>query len=81
MIGVVTGASLEFSLPLITMNFLKVAGIAVGSRRQFADMLRAMDHHAIKPVVDRVFPMEQLAEALTWLQGGKHIGKVCIEIG
>jgi NADPH:quinone reductase-like Zn-dependent oxidoreductase len=44
-------------------------------------MLRAMDHHAIKPVVDRVFPMEQLAEALTWLQGGKHIGKVCIEIG
>ena len=80
MIGVLAGPSLDLPLPLITMNLLNVVGVAMGNRRQFADMLRAIAQHSIKPVVDRVFPLEQLAEALTWMQGGKHIGKVCIEI-
>jgi alcohol dehydrogenase len=80
-IGVVAGPSLDFPLPLITMNMLNVVGVALGNRRQFADMLRAIGHHGIKPVVDRTFPLEQLPDALTWLQGGNHVGKVCIEIG
>lgn len=80
LIGVVSGPAVELPLPLITMNLLNVIGVALGNRRQFSDMLRAIDQHSIKPVIDRVFPMEQLAEALTWLQGGNHLGKVCIEI-
>ncbi|ARP99638.1 zinc-dependent alcohol dehydrogenase family protein [Pseudorhodoplanes sinuspersici] len=80
LIGVVAGPSLDLPLPLITMNLLKVVGVALGNRRQFADMLRAIEHHAIKPVVDRVFPLTELPEALAWLQAGKHVGKVCIEI-
>jgi D-arabinose 1-dehydrogenase-like Zn-dependent alcohol dehydrogenase len=80
MIGVLAGPSLDLPLPLITMNLLNVVGVALGNRRQFADMLRAIAHHSIKPVVDRVFPLEQLAEALTYMQGGKHVGKICIEI-
>ncbi len=79
-IGVVAGPSLDFPLPLITMNMLHVIGVALGNRRQFSDMLRAIGHHGIKPVVDKVFPLAQLPEALTWLQGGNHVGKVCIEI-
>jgi len=80
LIGVVAGPSLDFPLPLITMNMLNVVGVALGNRRQFADMLRAIGHHAIKPVVDRTFPLAELPDALAWLQGGKHVGKVCIEI-
>ena len=80
MIGVVAGPSLDFPLPLITMNMLNVTGVALGNRRQFADMLRAIGHHGIKPVVDKTFPLERLGEALAWLQGGQHVGKVCIEI-
>ena len=80
LIGVVAGPSLDLPLPLITMNLLNVVGVALGNRRQFADMLRAIAHHSMKPVVDRVFPMSQLGEALVWMQGGNHVGKVCIEI-
>ena len=80
MIGVVSGAAQELNLPLITMNFLRVAGVSVGNHRQFANMLRAIEQHAIKPVIDRVFPMAELAEALAWLQAGRHVGKVCIQI-
>ena len=79
-IGVVAGPSLDFPLPLITMNCCNVVGVALGNRRQFADMLRAIGHHGIKPVVDKVFPLEELPDALAWMQGGNHVGKVCIEI-
>lgn len=81
MIGVVSGASLEFALPLITMNLLHVVGVSVGSRRQFADMLRTIERHAIKPVIDRTYPLHELPAALERLHAGGHVGKICIEIG
>jgi alcohol dehydrogenase len=80
LIGVVAGPSLDLPLPLITMNMLNVVGVALGNRRQFADMLRAIGQHGIKPVIDRVFPLEALPDALAWMQGGNHVGKICIEI-
>ncbi|MGD9922296.1 MAG: zinc-binding dehydrogenase [Pseudorhodoplanes sp.] len=43
-------------------------------------MLRAIGHHGIRPVVDKVFPLAELSDALAWMQGGHHVGKVCIEI-
>lgn len=81
MIGVVTGPSLEFALPLITMNLLHVVGMSVGSRRQFADMLRTIERHAIKPVIDRTYPLQELPAALARLKEGGHVGKICIEMG
>ncbi len=81
MIGVVSGPSLEFALPLIIMNLLHVVGLTCGSRRQFADMLRTIGRHAIKPVIDKTFPLQELPAALARLQTGGHVGKICIEMG
>ena len=81
MIGVVSGPSLEFALPLIIMNLLHVVGLTCGSRRQFADMLRTIDRHGIKPVIDKTFSLQELPAALARLQTGGHVGKICIEMG
>jgi NADPH:quinone reductase-like Zn-dependent oxidoreductase len=43
-------------------------------------MLTAIERHNIKPVVDRVFPLEELGEAVAWLRNAKHVGKICVEI-
>lgn len=80
LVGMVSGVAQELNLPLISMNSLRVIGVAVGSRAQFAEMLTAIERHNIKPVVDRVFPLAELGEALAWLRNGKHVGKVCVEI-
>ena len=80
LVGVVSGAAQEVNLPLIAMNSLRVIGVAVGSRAQFAEMLRTIEHHNIKPIIDRVFPLTELGKALAWLKSGKHVGKVCVEI-
>lgn len=81
MIGMVSGASAEVNLPVIAMGSLRIHGIAVGSREHLQQVLAACATNGIKPVVDRVLPLADLAEAVRHVQSGKQFGKVCIEIG
>jgi NADPH:quinone reductase-like Zn-dependent oxidoreductase len=41
-------------------------------------MLRAVEHHEVRPVIDRVFPFADLRAALQYLKSGRHFGKVCV---
>jgi NADPH:quinone reductase-like Zn-dependent oxidoreductase len=52
--------------------------IAVGNRDQFEAMLRAIAANRIRPIVDRVYPLERLADALRQLESGKFFGKIGI---
>ena len=64
-------------LPLL-MNQIRCQGVFVGPRAGLQALCRALDLHRIRPVVDRVFPFEDLPAALQHLEGGGHIGKVCL---
>ena len=44
------------------------------------DMIRAMEQNAIRPVIDRTFPLTELREALAYLKSQRHVGKVCVEM-
>lgn len=80
MIGMVSGASAEVNLPIVAMGSLRIHGIAVGSREHLQHVLAACATNAIKPVIDRVLPLQDLAEAVRHVQSGQQFGKVCIEI-
>lgn len=58
----------------------KLHYIRVGSRDQFIDMNRAISANGIRPVVDKVFPLDQLAAAMRALQSGLVFGKVAIQL-
>ncbi len=45
----------------------------------YQDLLKAMDFHKIKPVIDKVFPVEQVTQALDYMESGKHFGKVVLK--
>jgi putative PIG3 family NAD(P)H quinone oxidoreductase len=34
----------------------------------------------VKPIIDRVFPLAEAAEAHAWLEGGEHLGKVMLQV-
>ena len=59
---------------------VKISGITVGSREHVEQMVRAIEVAKLKPVIDRRFPLAQLADALALMQGGGHFGKVAIDI-
>jgi NADPH:quinone reductase-like Zn-dependent oxidoreductase len=60
---------------------VQVRGIPVGSRESFEAMNRAIEVNDLKPVVDRAFSWTDAAQAIRYLKGGSHFGKVVLEHG
>lgn len=65
----------------VSRNAIVVRGMYVGSRAMFETMNEAISVNRLRPVVDRVFPFEDAAEAYRHFAGRKHFGKVCIAVG
>jgi NADPH:quinone reductase-like Zn-dependent oxidoreductase len=79
MIGGLTGGDPNVSPIPILMNSVRVQGVYVGSRTMFERLVRAIDFHTIKPVIDKVFPWIEFKEALNHMQSQQHFGKICLK--
>ena len=66
--------------PNLIMKDLTIKGIIVGSQRMFEDMITAMTLNNIKPVIDKVFPFDQVLDAVKYMESGDKIGKVVIKV-
>jgi NADPH:quinone reductase-like Zn-dependent oxidoreductase len=80
LIGVLGGLGARIDPHPIALKGLRVQGIRVGSRAMFEDMNRTLEAEGLRPVIDRVFPFEQAPDALRYLQGAQHVGKVVISV-
>jgi NADPH:quinone reductase-like Zn-dependent oxidoreductase len=80
-IGAVAGFETDaMPFALVQAKRLRLQGVTVGSRRDQVEMIRAIEANGLKPVLDRSFPLESLADAFRHLQAGKHVGKIVIDI-
>ena len=79
LIGVLSGAGTVNPIAIL-MRGVTVRGIFVGSRAMFEGMNQFLTEHAIRPVIDRVFPFADAAAAFRHLESGSHFGKVVIAI-
>lgn len=80
-IGAVGGFQIDtMPFAIVQAKRLCLQAVTVGSRRDQIDMVRAIEAHGIRPVIDSSFPLEQLGDAFRHLQAGGHFGKICIEI-
>jgi NADPH:quinone reductase-like Zn-dependent oxidoreductase len=57
-----------------------ICAIAPGSREDLNTVLELIEAGKIKPVIDKIFPMEQAAEAHKYLEEGNARGKIAITI-
>ena len=80
LIGSLSGGAGEVNLMLCLMKSVVIQGIFVGSREMFESMNRAITMHKLRPIIDRVFPLEDAAAALRHVESGAHFGKVCIRL-
>jgi NADPH:quinone reductase-like Zn-dependent oxidoreductase len=78
MIGVLSGGAMATSLGLIITRQVRLQGVTVGHRDGFEAMIRSIELHKVRPVVDRVFDFDELKEAMAYLKSGAQFGKVCI---
>lgn len=81
LIGAVAGFKADaMPFAVIQAKRLWLQGVTVGSRKDQQDMVRAIETNGLRPTVDRVFELTALTSAYRYLQEGRHVGKICIEI-
>lgn len=80
LIGNLAGIDAQVRLTLIFMQHVRMLGIFVGHRESFEAMNRAIAVHGLRPVVHRVFPLEEARAAFELMAAGGHFGKICIRI-
>ena len=62
-------------------SWRSVVGTTMGSPREFRDLLDHIAKTAWRPVVDSVFPLEDIAGAAARLESPERFGKVVLRIG
>lgn len=80
LIGVLTGVSGEVPTARLFQSNITMSGITVGSAEHQGDMVRAIEANGLKPHISDRFALDDLAAAFAHQAGGKHFGKVVVEI-
>ena len=89
-IAVQRGAKAELFIPLIMQRRLTLTGSTLRPRSiEFKTMVAAeiartvwpyAEGGRLKPVIDRVFPLAEAAEAHRRMESGEHVGKIVLEV-
>jgi len=79
LIGVLTGRGGEVPTAALMAKQARLQGLIVGSRREQADMVRAIDATGLRPIIDRSFGLAEIADAFRYQASGAHFGKICLE--
>jgi NADPH:quinone reductase-like Zn-dependent oxidoreductase len=80
LIGVLTGFAGELGFGAMLFGQIRMSAIMVGSRSSQEDMIRAIEVGRLKPVIDKSFPLDDIAGAFEYYGSKKHFGKICIEL-
>lgn len=79
LIGTLTRQQGDLPLTLMMRKQARLQGLVVGSRRHQQEMVRGIEANGLKPIVDKTFRLETLAEAFRCEESGQHFGKICVE--
>jgi len=80
LIGVLTGRGGEIPTSLLMQRQQRLHGLIVGSRWHQKDFCRALEAMPFRPIIDRVFPLAETAQAFRYEMSGGHFGKIGIEV-
>lgn len=78
--GATSGPNPTEEVRLIFWNQLSILGSTMGSRRDWEAMVTAVEAGRMRPVLDRVFPLERGREAYERLAGAAQFGKIVLDV-
>jgi NADPH:quinone reductase-like Zn-dependent oxidoreductase len=77
--GSTSGVKAEISMPRLFFRHASLLGSTMGNANEFEAVLKAIDR-GMRPVVDSVYPLSQVQEALTHLDSAEQFGKVVLSV-
>jgi NADPH:quinone reductase-like Zn-dependent oxidoreductase len=80
LIGLMTGTKLTIDFIPLIINYIRLQAYSVGNAQELNDLVNAIEKNNTRPVIDSVFPMEKVQEALHRFKSGEAFGKVVITV-
>jgi NADPH:quinone reductase-like Zn-dependent oxidoreductase len=78
--GATTGSEATININLIFFKLLSILGSTMGSIAELHEIMKHVEAGRLRPVVDRVLPLAQVAEGHRVLEAREAFGKVVLEI-
>jgi NADPH:quinone reductase-like Zn-dependent oxidoreductase len=78
--GATSGPNPPAGLNRIWWKHLSILGSTMATRDDFAGLLALMERTQLRPLVDRVFPLAEAAEAHRYLEERRQLGKLVLSI-
>jgi NADPH:quinone reductase-like Zn-dependent oxidoreductase len=79
-VGLLSGVEAQVNIPALFSAQIRMSGISIGSHADQEDMIRAIEVNRIEPVIDRSFPLAEIAHAFEYYSKPSRFGKIGIEI-
>lgn len=79
LIGLMTGTKLTIDFIPLIINYIRLQAYSVGNAQELNDLVSAIEKNNTRPVIDSVFPMEKVQDALHRFKSGEAFGKVVIK--
>ncbi|MDW8295239.1 MAG: zinc-binding dehydrogenase, partial [Aquificaceae bacterium] len=78
--GTTTGSEAQIDIRYVFVREIELLGVYMGPRADLFKIAELFERGLLKPVVDRVFPIEKVREAHSYLEASKHFGKVVLKV-
>ncbi len=79
--GATTGGDPSADLQRLFIRQLTVFGSTLGNRSEMRHLMAFIAEKGLKPHIDKVFPLSEIAAAFDLLESGKQFGKIGLTIG
>ena len=78
--GVTSDAEAVTDLRALYWNQLTIMGSTMGSNEDFHQMVKAVAAAKLRPVIDSVTPLENIADAMGKMEAAEQFGKIVLEV-
>ena len=79
-VGATTGPKSNADIRVIFSKQISIIGSTMGSQSEFVRVMNLVWADKLRPVIDRIYPLEAYRQALERMLQGKQIGKVLLRV-
>ncbi|OCA82966.1 alcohol dehydrogenase [Bacillus wudalianchiensis] len=78
--GASTGDEVTINLRTFFYGQFNLLGSTMGSAEEYEEMLKFVEMHELKPIIDTVYPLSEFEQAFKRLEEAEQLGKICFSI-
>jgi len=78
--GVTGGPDGKINLQQVYWNHISLLGSTMGSMEDMRLLVRSVGEHGIKPIIDKVYALEEYSKAVCRMDAGEQMGKIVLKV-